>query len=93
MLAQAYAAAGRRDEARSLLERVLQGRTGDPVLPYEVALVHAALGEADEAFSWLEKGFRLRDPTMVSLKTDPLLDPLREDERFQELLRRMAFPP
>jgi TolB-like protein/Tfp pilus assembly protein PilF len=93
MLAQAYAAAGRREEAQGVLKKILAGETSDPVLPYEVALVYAALGEADLAMSWLEKSFEVRDPTMVSLKTDPFLDSLRGHERFENLLRQMKFPP
>ena len=93
MLAQAYAAAGRIAEARSLLTAVKEGKTPDPGFPYGVALVHAALGDDEAAIDWLQKAFRLRDPSMVSLKTDPFLDPLRGDERFAELLRQMNFPP
>ncbi len=93
MLAQAYAAAGRRDEAQRVLADLLSGKTSDPVFPYEVALIYTALGDADAAMEWLEKAFRLRDPTMVSSKTDPFLDPLRGDPRFEDLLDRMNFPP
>jgi tetratricopeptide (TPR) repeat protein len=93
MLAHAYAVAGRREEAEVLLQRMLAGETSDPVLPYQVALIYAGLGEADSAFEWIERAFRERDPTMVSLKTDPFLDPLRGDERLETLLRRMKFPP
>jgi TolB-like protein/Tfp pilus assembly protein PilF len=93
MLAQVHATAGRREEARVVLENLLAGRTSDPVLPFEVALVYAALGASDRAMEWLEKGFQVHDPNMVSLKTNPLLDPLRGDERFADLVRRMAYPP
>ncbi len=93
MLAQAYATAGRREEAKGVLKKLLAGETSDPRLPYMVALVYAALGDADKAFESLETAFRVRDPTLVSLKTDPLLDSLRADARFENLLRRMHFPP
>lgn len=92
MLAHAYAAAGRRNEAENVLASLLSGKTSDPLFPYEVAQIYAALGDADTAFEWLEKAFQLRDPTMVSLKTDPFLDPLRGDPRFEDFLERMKFP-
>ncbi len=93
MLAQVHATAGRREEARAVLEKLLAGKTADPVLPFEVALVYAALGEADPAMEWLEKGFQGHDANMVNVKTSPILDSLRGDERFEDLLQRMAFPP
>ena len=43
--------------------------------------------------SWLQKGFDEYAGGMDKLKVDPDLDPLRSDPRFQELLRRMNFPP
>lgn len=53
------------------------------------AAVRAQLGEFDEAIAVLESGFRQRDQSMTGLKVEPLLDPLRDDERFRDLLRRM----
>ena len=59
---------------------------------YGIAIIHAGLGEKDQAFEWLEKAYEVRDLGMVFLKVDPTLDPLRSDPRFQDLLRRMNFP-
>ncbi len=53
---------------------------------------HALLGEADQAFAWLERAYEERDHDLVFLQTDPTLDPLRSDPRFQDLLRRIGFP-
>lgn len=92
MRAQAYAAAGRREEAERLLTELLSGSSEVRVSPFDLALIRAALGELDVAFELLEEGFEKRDPTMVNLKSNPLLDPLRSDPRYQSLLRRMGFP-
>ncbi len=52
----------------------------------------ALLGETEEAMTWLERAYEERDPLLLTAKTDPLLDPLRSDPRFQDLLRRIGFP-
>ncbi len=41
---------------------------------------------------WLERAYEERDPLLLLAKTDALLDPLRSDPRFQDLLRRIGFP-
>jgi TolB-like protein/Tfp pilus assembly protein PilF len=56
------------------------------------ARFHAQLGNKDQALAWLEKGYEKHDGQMNLLKVDPSLDPLRDDPRFQDLLRRMNFP-
>ncbi len=56
-----------------------------------IASLSATIGETDEAFDWLERGYREHDPLMVLLKL-PVFDPLRSDPRFQDLLRRIGFP-
>jgi TolB-like protein/Flp pilus assembly protein TadD/tRNA A-37 threonylcarbamoyl transferase component Bud32 len=87
----AYAKAGRRAEARRSLARLeAAGRTGY-LPPFRVALVHTALGDADQAFAWLEKAFADRSPWMAYVKTDPALAELRGDPRFQDLLRRLRL--
>jgi TolB-like protein len=60
--------------------------------PCLIAYAYAMIGETDEAFAWLERGYHERDPLMVDLKAIPILDPLRSDPRFNDLLRRIGFP-
>ncbi len=91
-LARAYALSGRGGEARRILreQEDLQRRSyGGPVA---IGLIHLALGERDEALHWLEEGYRVRDANMMLLGGFPMWDPLRNDPRFQDLLRRMHFP-
>jgi len=92
-LAEAYAIAGKRDDAHRLLNQLkaLSGQTH--VVPYLIADIYVGLGEREEAFAWLERAFEAHDPPLVWLKVDPDLDPLRSAPRFQDLLRRMNFPP
>jgi TolB-like protein/tetratricopeptide (TPR) repeat protein len=92
-LGEAYAAAGQSDEAYKILEQFRELSKQRSVMPYFVGRIYAALGKKDEAFHWLETAYQERDAWMVFLKTDPRLDNLRPDPRFQDLLRRMNFPP
>jgi TolB-like protein/DNA-binding winged helix-turn-helix (wHTH) protein/Tfp pilus assembly protein PilF len=56
------------------------------------ALVYAALEEKDQAFMWLEKGYDERFARFAYLKLEALWDPLRSDERFNDLVRRVGIP-
>ena len=87
-----YAVSGRRDEARSIIQRMVDNPTGAYVDPFDVALAYVGLGEKEQAFNWLEKSYEARSTGMVVTKVQPFLDPLRSDPRFQDLLRRMNFP-
>jgi len=88
-LGEAYAAAGYSDEAQKILQKLSQQRH---VTAYFVGRICAALGKNNEALEWLEAGFRSRGEWLILLKTDPRLDGLRPDPRFQYLMRRMNFP-
>jgi TolB-like protein/DNA-binding winged helix-turn-helix (wHTH) protein/Flp pilus assembly protein TadD len=52
---------------------------------------YMGLGNNDEAIAWLQKAYSEHSNIMVSLKVDPIFDPLRSDPRFQELLRRTGL--
>jgi len=93
VLGSAYARAGRRDEALKILNE-LKARSKREFVPTGLfCLIYASLAEKDEAFAWLEKAYQERDDAMLGLKWYPQFDPLRSDGRFQDLLRRMNFPP
>jgi TolB-like protein/DNA-binding winged helix-turn-helix (wHTH) protein len=57
-----------------------------------IAVLYVRLGERDRAFQWLEKAYQERSDNMAFIQTEPMLDSLRSDPRFQDLLRRMSFP-
>ncbi|MFZ0007637.1 MAG: tetratricopeptide repeat protein [Steroidobacteraceae bacterium] len=63
-----------------------------PDRAYEIAQVHARRGDADGAFQWLERAFTGRDSGLLWLKVSMVLRPIRNDPRYEALLRRMGLP-
>ena len=87
-LGYAYAAAGRVEDARRMLESLASCRRQRFVSPHALAVIHVALGEFEQAFEWLEQAVFERDTALVWLQVHPRLDPLRADPRFEALRRR-----
>ncbi len=67
-------------------------KSWDEPRPYFIAQIYAQLGDKEQAFAWLEKACEKNDSGLYRLKVEPLLDPLRDDPRFGEMLRRMNIP-
>ncbi len=88
----ASAKAGRRKEAEQRLAQLSAKAATEYVRPTWTATVYAALGDKDQAFAELEKGYVARDCFMPRLKADPLMDPLRDDPRFKAMLKRLNLP-
>lgn len=88
-LGYAYARAGRRDDARRVLTD-LQGRTVVPA--FQIAGIHAGLGDIDGAMTWLEKAYDEHSPWMSWLLITAELDPVRNDPRFHALMHKVGFP-
>jgi tetratricopeptide (TPR) repeat protein len=86
-----YARMGRRAQAEKALARSMQLSRGKEVSSGAVALVYAALGEKDKAFYWLEKSYAVKSSFMTTLKFWSVFDPLREDPRFVNLVRRVGL--
>jgi hypothetical protein len=59
---------------------------------YQCATIHAQWGNPTKALEWLDVAMRLPDPGVAYLKTDPLMDPLRNAPRFQAVGRELKFP-
>jgi serine/threonine protein kinase/TolB-like protein/Tfp pilus assembly protein PilF len=91
-LGHTFVMAGRRDEAQRVLEEMKQMAASRHVSPYHFAIIHAALGNRDEAFAGLEESYRARSEALVWLKVDPRLDTFRTDPRFIDLQRRVGLP-
>jgi DNA-binding winged helix-turn-helix (wHTH) protein/TolB-like protein/tetratricopeptide (TPR) repeat protein len=91
LIVYAYAKAGDRAAAERTLRQTLNEAQGRYVYPYDAALAYGAMGEKDQAFEWLEKGYQERVAQMAWLRVDPRFKPLRDDPRFDDLLRRVGL--
>ncbi|HWS68133.1 MAG TPA: protein kinase [Steroidobacteraceae bacterium] len=90
-LAITYAKLGRHADAVAMLTTV-QSWYGDRGA-YQYAEIYSQWGDTPKALAWLEKSTRLGDSGLVGLKVDSLLDPLRNEPRFQVIQRALRFPP
>ena len=90
-LIRAYAHARRRNDALRLLDELKQ-RQKKGYVP-TAAFVHAylGLGEYDEAFAWFEQAYQEQSNSLQFLKVQPFYDPLRNDPRFKDLVRRVGL--
>ena len=88
-LGVAYAGAGDREKAETILSTLRNGK--EHYSPCELAILLGALGSKDDALASLEKAYTIHDAQMQYLKVDPAFDPLRDDLRFADLLRRVGL--
>ena len=88
-LALSYGKLGRPAEAQAELKGIQA--LGDAAA-YQYASIYAQWGDTAKALEWLATAMRTRDPGTEFLKTDPLMDPLRREPRFQAILREFKFP-
>lgn len=91
MLARGYAEGGYAGALSRVAELlVLRSRTSH-VTPWQIGTLYTRAGKHDQALEWLEKAYEARDPNIPYLSVDPIFDDLRDDQRFQDLLRRMKL--
>ncbi len=82
----------RRAVERGIARRKEESKTRY-VSPFDLANLYLRLGDKEQALAWLEKAYQEHASGLEYLKVRPLYDPLRSDLRFQDLLRRLHFPP
>jgi TolB-like protein/Flp pilus assembly protein TadD len=90
-LGYAYAIAGMRAEAQLVIDDLREIAREKYIPSYYFAIIHLGLGERDEALQWLERAFEERSGFMAFMRVEPVLDPLREDSRFNDLLKRVGL--
>lgn len=90
--AEVYARWGKKDEAQKRLQEVQELSKQKYVAPVAIAIIYASMGEKDQAFEWLEKAYQERSVRLQFLKVAYVYDPLRDDPRFNDLVRRVGLP-
>lgn len=80
-LARSLALSGKRAEAEAIAARLAAGG----LAPYRLATIEVALGQKAQAIASLERAFAIKDPWLVVLKVDPMLDAIRKDKRVQSI--------
>lgn len=88
-LGHASARAGKHREARQMLAQLESLSKKQYVPSYLMSMIHLGLGDLDQTLDWLEKAYEERSGVMAFVRVEPLLDQLRADARFAELMERM----
>jgi serine/threonine protein kinase/Tfp pilus assembly protein PilF len=91
-LGHAYGRNGQRAEAESILKTLTTRAQTEYVSAYDIAVIHAGLGNKDEAFDWLDKAYLERSAWLAHIKWDERFADLRSDARFTALVRRIGLP-
>jgi serine/threonine-protein kinase len=89
-LGYALARAGRRAEAEQVLGDLNRRANRGQAVAFDIGLVLVGLGKEDQALEWIDRACREQPSGVKDLGVDPRFDPLREDPRFQEILRRIG---
>jgi TolB-like protein/DNA-binding winged helix-turn-helix (wHTH) protein len=87
----AYAKSGNRREALRILAQLSQLSKTRYVSPYSFALVYLGLADREKAFEWLQRAVAERSQTVTTMKVDQVYDHLRDDPRFDSLLRQIGL--
>ena len=83
---------GRRDAAQAVIVELEKRYEIKEANGRDLAIVYMGLDEKDKAFEWLEKSYQDRGHFPAVLRLEPLLEPLRGDPRWNDLLRRVGLP-
>lgn len=89
-LGQLYALSGRHEEARAEIGRLMELSFHQYVAAYDIATIHAALGDVDQAFHWLELAFMDRSQLLGWVPWDPVFDGLRGHPRYPGIVARLT---
>lgn len=92
MLGCAYAKANRTAEANKVLSELKERAKEGLVSVFDLASVHVAMGNTNEALLLLEKGYEQKDMWMKELKAWPWFDSIKNEPRYKEIIRKMKFP-
>ena len=89
MLGHTHAIAGHRAQAEEVLTALEYESKSRYISPYDLAVIHAGLGDKEAAIRELQRAYDDRSAWMVFVALDPRLDVLREDAKFVEIAERL----
>ncbi len=92
LLGHTYGLSGRQSEALGVLQDLRNLSRRRYVSPAFFASVYIGLGDANQAFRWLDQAAQVHSPMLVRLKMEPVVDSLRSDPRFAAMLQKVRFP-
>jgi len=93
MQAYVHGRSGQQMQARQALDKLEQLNRRQPIDPAPILLAQLGMGHKEAAFAWLERAYAQRSTALPSLKVNPIYDPLRDDPRFDLVLRRIGLVP
>jgi tetratricopeptide (TPR) repeat protein len=91
VLGLAYATSGQMGNAQKMMESFKAAAKKRYIPPTYFGMLFAGMGDKDQAFKWLEKAVAERADLLTWLNVEPMVDPLRDDSRFHELVRRVGL--
>lgn len=91
--AESYAVDGQIEIAKQKLAEILELAKDRHVSPYQIALVYCSLGDFENAMLKLEQAAELKEAWLNWMGVDPVLDPLRSDDRFEHILEQTGYRP
>jgi lipopolysaccharide biosynthesis regulator YciM len=91
-LGYVYAAEGKRAAAIDEIKELEEKYTRKEAIGQYIAAVYVGLGDKNKAFEWLEKDFQARNGKLAEIRWQIQFEPVREDPRYKDLLKRMGLP-
>lgn len=87
----AYGKLGRREDALRIISALKERSRSHYVPPQEFAIIYVGLEDKENALSYLNESFKERHAALISIQVEPLFDSLRNDVRFQQLVKDMGL--
>jgi TolB-like protein/predicted Ser/Thr protein kinase len=91
-LVRGYEEGGYSGALSSVAELLIERSRTTFVTPWQIGTLYTRAGKKDKALEWLEKAFEARDGNLIYLSVDPIFDYLRDEPRFQDMIRKMNLP-
>jgi adenylate cyclase len=91
MIGYTYGKSGEKDKARQILDKLIKKEKKEYVSPVYIALIYNGLGENDNVFTWLNKGYEKHDFILLYIKVWPEFQNLRSDQRYHDMLKKIKL--